>query len=328
MPLLERLQQTERFEPTGDRTQHRTHVRRADDRRTRLKQKIHEALIDQLGGDLLSGDNENAADELRSRVRRITFDIVDSSGIASSDQDKEALYSEVLDEIVGFGPITPLLQDPEITEVMVNGPDQVYVERGGKIESTSVRFRDADHVLHTIERIVAPIGRRIDEGSPMVDARLPDGSRVNAIIPPLSLIGPCLTIRKFSKDPYSIDDLISFGTLSRQMADFLEACVKSRLNIIVSGGTGSGKTTLLNVLSSFIPPDERIITIEDSAELQLRQEHVITLETRPSNIEGRGAVTMRDLVRNAVKDAAGPDRGGRGQEWRSVGHVAGDEHRT
>lgn len=306
MPLLERLQQTERFEPTGDRTQHRTHVRRADDRRTRLKQKIHEALIDQLGGDLLSGDNENAADELRSRVRRITFDIVDSSGIASSDQDKEALDPEVLDEIVGFGPITPLLQDPEITEVMVNGPDQVYVERGGKIESTSVRFRDADHVLHTIERIVAPIGRRIDEGSPMVDARLPDGSRVNAIIPPLSLIGPCLTIRKFSKDPYSIDDLISFGTLSRQMADFLEACVKSRLNIIVSGGTGSGKTTLLNVLSSFIPPDERIITIEDSAELQLRQEHVITLETRPSNIEGRGAVTMRDLVRNALRMR--PDR--------------------
>lgn len=306
MSLLERLKQTDRQDSAGDPSQHRAPSKRVDDGRIQLKQKIHETLIEELGGELLNSDADDAIDELRNRVRRITFDFVDSSGAGLPDQDKEALYSEVLDEIVGFGPITPLLQDPEITEVMVNGPHQVYVERGGKIEATAVRFRDADHVLHTIERIVAPIGRRIDEGSPMVDARLPDGSRVNAIIPPLSLVGPCVTIRKFSKDPFSIDDLIAFGTLSRQMADFLEACVKSRLNIIVSGGTGSGKTTLLNVLSSFIPPDERIVTIEDSAELQLRQEHVITLETRPPNIEGRGAVSMRDLVRNSLRMR--PDR--------------------
>jgi pilus assembly protein CpaF len=304
--LLQRLKQTDRLEPAGDSSQGKVQRRRVDDGRTKLKQRIHETLIDELGGDLLRSDEDDAIDELRNMVRRITFDLADSSGIGSSDQDKEALYCEVLDEIVGFGPITPLLQDSEITEVMVNGPNQVYVERGGRIEATSVRFRDADHVLHTIERIVAPIGRRIDEGSPMVDARLPDGSRVNAIVPPLSLVGPCLTIRKFSKDPFSIDDLIAFGTLTRQMADFLEACVKSRLNIIVSGGTGSGKTTLLNVLSSFIPPDERIVTIEDSAELQLRQEHVITLETRPPNIEGKGAVSMRDLVRNSLRMR--PDR--------------------
>ena len=195
---------------------------------------------------------------------------------------------------------------PGVTEVMVNGPMQVYVERKGKLVLTDVRFRDDAHVMHVIEKIVSPLGRRIDESSPMVDARLPDGSRVNAIIPPLSLKGPSLTIRKFAKDPFTVDDLVDFGTFTQEMADLLRACVEGKLNIVVSGGTGSGKTTTLNVLSSFIPAEERIVTIEDAAELQLRQEHVVTLETRPPNIEGKGAVTMRDLVRNSLRMR--PDR--------------------
>lgn len=209
-------------------------------------------------------------------------------------------------EIQGFGPIDPLLKDPSISEVMVNSPQLVYVERGGKLERSHVQFRDNEHVLRIIEKIVSPLGRRIDESSPMVDARLPDGSRVNAIIPPLALKGPCITIRKFSKDPLTIDDLIRFGTVTEEMAMFLRACVEARLNIVVSGGTGSGKTTTLNVLSSFIPSDERIVTIEDAAELQLRQEHVVTLETRAANIEGKGAITMRDLVKNSLRMR--PDR--------------------
>jgi pilus assembly protein CpaF len=193
------------------------------------------------------------------------------------------------------------LNDETITEIMVNGPNQVYVERSGKLERTDVVFRSDEHVLHIIEKIVAPLGRRIDESSPMVDARLPDGSRVNAVIPPISLVGPSITIRKFAKDPFTIDDLINFGTLSLEMAAFLEAAVKARLNVVVSGGTGSGKTTTLNVLSSFIPEGERIVTIEDAAELQLSQEHVVSLETRPANIEGKGAITIRDLVRNSLR---------------------------
>jgi len=216
------------------------------------------------------------------------------------------IADELFDEIMGYGPITPLLNDPEISEIMVNGPDQVYVERKGKIELTEVFFRDDAHVMNIIDRIVSPLGRRIDESMPMVDARLPDGSRVNAIIPPLSLVGPVITIRKFSQDPLTIEDLIQFNTLTPEMARFLEACVKSRLNIVVSGGTGSGKTTTLNVLSSFISPTERIITIEDAAELQLHQPHVVTLESRPPNIEGKGAISIRDLVRNALRMR--PDR--------------------
>ena len=193
-----------------------------------------------------------------------------------------------------------------MSEVMVNGPNQVYAERKGKLVLTDIRFRDDAHVMHVIEKIVSPLGRRIDESSPMVDARLPDGSRVNAVIPPLALKGPSITIRKFAKDPFTVDDLIRFGTLTKDMAELLQACVEGKLNIVVSGGTGSGKTTTLNVLSSFIPAEDRIITIEDAAELQLRQEHVVTLETRPPNIEGKGAVTMRDLVRNSLRMR--PDR--------------------
>ena len=225
----------------------------------------------------------------------------DALGLTPPRMERQRLVQEVMDEILGFGPIESLLQDPTVNEIMVNGPRQVYVERKGKLELAGVTFYDDAHVLHIIEKIVAPLGRRIDESQPMVDARLPDGSRVNAIIPPLSLNGPILTIRKFSKIPFGMDDLVGFGTLTTEMAEFINACVKARLNVIVSGGTGSGKTTTLGVISAFIPEDERIITIEDAAELQLRQTHVVTLETRPANIEGKGAVMIRDLVRNALR---------------------------
>ncbi|MDP4160194.1 MAG: CpaF family protein [Bacillota bacterium] len=222
-------------------------------------------------------------------------------GLIPPRTERDRLIQEVADEILGFGPIEQLLQDSNVNEIMVNGPHQVYVERKGKLELTGVMFYDDAHVLHIIEKIVAPLGRRIDESQPMVDARLPDGSRVNAIVPPLALNGPTLTIRKFAKIPFTINDLIGFATLTNEMAEFINACVKARLNVIVSGGTGSGKTTTLGVISAFIPEDERIITIEDAAELQLRQTHVVTLETRPANIEGKGAITIRDLVRNALR---------------------------
>lgn len=219
---------------------------------------------------------------------------------------KKELTDIVASELIGYGPITKLLNDPTVSEIMVNGPYQIYVEKNGKLELSDYYFRDNGHVLQVIEKIVSPLGRRIDESSPMVDARLPDGSRVNAIIPPLSLIGPSITIRKFPQNRLQIEDLIKFQSLTEDMAQFLDACVKSRLNIFISGGTGSGKTSLLNVLSSFIPEDERIVTIEDAAELQLLQEHVVSLETRPPNIEGRGAVTIRDLVKNSLRMR--PDR--------------------
>ncbi|RXT13565.1 CpaF family protein [Ammoniphilus sp. CFH 90114] len=216
-------------------------------------------------------------------------------------EEKQKLINTIIHELTGYGPITPLLSDPDISEIMVNGAYQIYVEKKGRLVKSEAFFRDQEHVLQVIEKIVSPLGRRIDENSPMVDARLPDGSRVNAIIPPLALNGPTITIRKFSQKPLEINDLIRFGTLSKEMADFLDACVKARLNIFISGGTGSGKTSTLNVLSSFIPEDERIITIEDAAELKLSQEHVVSLETRPANIEGKGAISMRDLVRNALR---------------------------
>jgi pilus assembly protein CpaF len=213
---------------------------------------------------------------------------------------------DLLNEIIGLGPIEPLLNDPEIDEVMVNGPFQIYVERRGKLELTDKRFRDNNHVMQVIERIVAPLGRRVDEKSPMVDGRLRDGSRFNAIIPPLALSGPTMTIRKFARDPFTMTNLINFGTITREAAQFLQAAVEARFNILISGGTGSGKTTTLNVLSGFIPTTERIVTIEDAAELQMRQDHVVRLETRPANIEGIGMVTIRDLVRNALRMR--PDR--------------------
>lgn len=220
--------------------------------------------------------------------------------------DKQNITNSVMDEIFGYGPITTLLNDRTVSEVMVNSTDNIYVERSGKLEKTQYSFRDHTHVMHTIDKIISPLGRRVDESSPMVDARLPDGSRVNIIIPPLALKGPTITIRKFSVDPLTLEDLISFGTLNQDMATLLKACVRGRVNILVSGGTGSGKTTLLNILSSFIPSTERIITIEDAAELQLQQDHVVTLEARPANMEGKGKVTTRDLVVNSLRMR--PDR--------------------
>ena len=223
-----------------------------------------------------------------------------------SQSDRQKLIKQVSDEIFGFGPINVFVNDPTVTEIMVNGPEKVYIEREGKIYLTDVYFRDDHHVMHTIDKIITPLGRRIDESSPMVDARLPDGSRVNAIIPPLSVKGPTITIRKFAADPYTAEDLISFGTMTSDIVQFLKACVHGRLNIIISGGSGTGKTTTLNVLSSFIPNTDRIVTIEDAAELQLKQEHVVSLESRPPNIEGRGQVTIRDLVINSLRMR--PDR--------------------
>lgn len=272
-----------------------------------LKQQIHHTIIKQIDMDEMAelSNSENSA-KLIEQIEETASAYIDREADFISRADRQKIIGEITDEVIGFGPISPLLQDPTVSEVMVNGPNQVYVERKGKLILTDVVFRDNDHILHIIEKIVAPIGRRIDESMPMVDARLPDGSRVNAIIPPLALNGPTITIRKFSKDPLKIEDLIRFGTLSTEMAKFLDACVKAHLNIVVSGGTGSGKTTTLNVLSSFIPNDERIVTIEDAAEIQLRQEHVVTLETRPPNIEGKGAISMRDLVRNSLRMR--PDR--------------------
>src|SRR5213594_1714055 len=243
---------------------------------------------------------------LRRRVEELVEETIRAEKLPYSRQIRNRLVSDMADEILGYGPIEPLLRDPTVTEVMVNRPDQIYCERFGKLELTDVQFRDYDHIRHVIDKIVTPLGRRVDESSPMVDARLPDGSRVNAIISPLSLNGPVLTVRKFSVDPYTVEDLIGFGSMTQGMAAFLAACVKVKLNIIVSGGTGSGKTTLLNVLSSFIPEGERIVTVEDAAELRLHQPHVVRLESRPPNIEGKGEIRIRDLVRNCLRMR--PDR--------------------
>ena len=265
--------------------------------------------------------------EVRRQIEELFGKIADEEGLALTRAERVRMLEQITDEILGLGPMEPLLRDETITEVMVNGPQQVYIEREGRLELTNVTFQNDEHVMKIIQRIIAPIGRRIDESSPMVDARLADGSRVNAIIPPLSLVGPVITIRKFSATPFTVEDLVRFGTATPEMFEFLEACVKARLNIFVSGGTGSGKTTMLNILSSFIPDDERIVTIEDAAELQLRQEHVVTLEARPSNIEGKGAIPIRELVRNALRMR--PDRivVGECRSGRGAGHAAGHEHR-
>ncbi|CAN5672083.1 CpaF family protein [soil metagenome] len=244
--------------------------------------------------------------EVRREIEETFGRALDEEGIALTRAERARMLEQITDEIVGLGPLEPLLRDESISEVMVNGARQVYIERSGKIELTTITFQNDEHVMRIIDRIISPIGRRIDESSPMVDARLVDGSRVNAIIPPISLVGPVLTVRKFAASPLTTDDLIHYGTATPEMFDFLRACVEARLNVFVSGGTGSGKTTMLNVLSSFIPNGERIVTIEDAAELQLRQEHVVTLEARPPNIEGQGAIPIRELVRNALRMR--PDR--------------------
>ena len=302
MSLLKRL---EADKPEGSQAEQRE--KNQKDPHQELVQAIHREVIKEMDSEFLKSGSGSADESLiRQEVRRIADSVLDREGGVLLRTEREKIVSQVLDEVLGFGPITPLLADNDISEIMVNGPRRVYVERKGKIERAHVRFRDDEHVLHVIEKIIFPLGRRIDESMPMVDARLPDGSRVNAIIPPLALNGPVLTIRKFASERLKIEDLIRLGTLNSAMARFLEACVKGRLNIVVSGGTGAGKTSTLNVLSSFIPSDERIITIEDAAELQLHQEHVVSLETRPPNIEGRGAITIRDLVRNALRMR--PDR--------------------
>ncbi len=270
---------------------------------SQLRERIQQRLVREFEGDSLTMNNQ---ERLRAQVEELINNVIQEERVAVTRAERAALVMDLLNEIVGLGPIEPLLNDPEVDEVMVNGPYQIYVERKGKLELAPQRFRDNAHVMQVIERIVAPLGRRVDEKSPMVDGRLRDGSRFNAIISPLSLIGPTMTIRKFARDPFTMTDLINFGTVPREAAQFLQAAVEGRLNIIVSGGTGSGKTTTLNVLSSFIPASERIVTIEDAAELQMRQEHVIRLETRPANIEGVGEVTIRDLVRNALRMR--PDR--------------------
>src|ERR687890_2190233 len=238
--------------------------------------------------------------EVRRQIEEIFSRVIDEEGLALTRAERVRMLEQITDEIIGLGPLEPLLRDDSVSEIMVNGPRQVYIERSGKLDLTNVVFQNDDHVMRIIDRIIPPIGRRVDESSPMVDARLTDGSRVNAIIPPLSLVGPVITIRKFAASPFTTDDLIRFGTSTPDMFEFLGACVEGRLNIFVSGGTGSGKTTTLNVLSSFIPKDERIVTIEDAAELQLRQEHVVTLESRPPNLEGEGEITIRNLLRNAL----------------------------
>jgi pilus assembly protein CpaF len=262
-----------------------------------LKSRVQNRLIAELDPRMDLGN----ADEVRRTVEETFSSVLESEGVSLTRVERLRLFEAISAEILGYGPIEPLLKDATVSEVMVNGPKQVYVERSGKLELSDVTFQDDDHVMRVIDRIVSPLGRRIDESSPTVDARLPDGSRVNAIIPPIALNGPTVTIRKFSKDPYTVEDLIRFGTFTAEMATFLKACVEARLNIIVAGGTGSGKTTMLNVLSSFIPDDERIVTIENAAELQLRQDHVVRLESRPPNIEGKGEITIRDLVINSLR---------------------------
>ncbi len=268
-----------------------------------LKHRVHRRLIAEIDANVLRGASSQKGRDDVAQIARSLLTAEGGSGILSV---REQLVDEILDEALGLGPLEPLLRDPSVTEIMVNGPDQVYIERKGKLEISAATFRDNDHVLKIIEKIVSPLGRRIDEGSPLVDARLEDGSRVNAVVPPISIHGPIITIRRFPTNRLKMEDLIRFGTLTEGVAQFLDACVKLRMNIIVSGGTGSGKTTLLNILSSYVPHDERIVTIENPAELQLPQPHVVTLEARPPSLEGKNEITQGDLVKNALRMR--PDR--------------------
>ncbi len=268
-----------------------------------IKSRVQTKLLAELDPSM---DMNRQHTEIRATMEELFTTILAEENIVLSRAERQRLFDQIVAEILGLGPLEPLLADESITEIMVNGPKNLYIERKGTLHRVNVTFESEDHVLRILDRIVAPLGRRIDESQPYVDARLADGSRVNAVIRPISLVGPVITIRKFSKQPLTIEDLIRFGTITPAIVEFLRACVISRLNIIVSGGTGSGKTTLLNVLSSFIPNDERIVTVENAAELQLRQEHVVTLESRPPNIEGKGEITIQDLVVNCLRMR--PDR--------------------
>jgi pilus assembly protein CpaF len=267
-----------------------------------LKMRLHRKLIDKLDLTRMVGDD----DTLREQVKEVVSQLADQENTLLNFNERARLISEVLDETFGLGPLEVLLADPTISDILVNGPKQVYVERRGKLETTEIEFRDNPHLMHVIDKIVSAVGRRCDETCPLVDARLADGSRVNAVIPPLAIDGASMSIRRFGADPLTWDDYIDFRSVTQEMRDFLEACVKAHLNIVVVGGTGSGKTTLLNNLSSFIPDTDRIVTIEDAAELQLRQPHVVRLETRPANIEGKGRITIRDLLVNSLRMR--PDR--------------------
>ncbi|HLM54690.1 MAG TPA: CpaF family protein [Pyrinomonadaceae bacterium] len=268
-----------------------------------MKSRLHRAIINRMD---LSKLGQLPPEQLHSEVARLAEDLITAENAPLSSSDRERLVGEVRHELFGLGPLEPLLADPAICDILVNSPKNIYIERGGRLERTNVEFKDDEHLMRVIERIVSTVGRRIDESSPMVDARLQDGSRVNAIIPPLSLDGPVLSIRRFGKEPLRMAKLIEIGAVTKDIAEMFEMCVRARLNVIISGGTGAGKTTMLNALSAYIPEDERIVTIEDSAELQLQQPHVVRLETRPANIEGRGEVTQRDLVKNALRMR--PDR--------------------
>jgi pilus assembly protein CpaF len=270
-----------------------------------LKTRVHKDIISRLGPRLFNADSTSDTD-LEASVNEAVNEVLSLEKTPLTRQERQEIIRQITDDILGYGPLEPFLRDDSITEVMVNDHQTIYIERHGKITRTNAQFVDEQHLLRIIDKIISRIGRRIDESSPYVDARLPDGSRVNAIIPPLAVRGAALTVRKFRKDPFTMADLIKFGTLTHKSGQFLEACVRGKLNILISGGTGSGKTTTLNVLSAAIPSDERIITVEDAAELQLKQEHVITLESRPANIEGKGQVTIRDLVRNTLRMR--PDR--------------------
>ncbi|HNB51077.1 MAG TPA: CpaF family protein [Anaerolineales bacterium] len=285
---------TRRMPPPGVKPQQNTYLD--------LKSRVQNRLLAELDPNM----DVSRVGEVRRAIQELFEQILAEEKIVLTRPEKQRLFEQISAEILGFGPLQDLLEDNSITEIMVNGAKNIYIERKGRIERVPVAFESNDHVMRIIDRIVAPLGRRIDESSPYVDARLPDGSRVNAVIPPISLVGPTLTIRKFSKIPITVEQLIEFGSITSEALHFMKACVEARLNIVVSGGTGSGKTTLLNILSSFIPADERILTIENAAELQLRQEHVVTLESRPPNIEGRGEVTIRQLVINALRMR--PDR--------------------
>ena len=309
MSLYDRLETVRRAQtpvvaPVGDSPAHRQPTRKGIDPFAKVKAGVHQALLESLGPQLYDANLEQT--ELDAKVRQTLQTVIEAEQTPLSSADRTRIAQEVSDEILGHGPLEPYLRDSDVTEIMVNGFDAIFVERGGKIFPVDAAFTSEAHLRRTIDKIVGRVGRRVDEASPLVDARLPDGSRVNAVIPPIALDGSMLTIRKFSADPFTDRDLIAFGTLSQVVRDFLFACVQGRRNIVISGGTGSGKTTTLNVLSSYIPEDERIITIEDAAELQLRQRHVLRLESRPSNIEGRGQIAIRDLVRNALRMR--PDR--------------------
>jgi pilus assembly protein CpaF len=278
--------------------------RRNEDPLAGLKKAVHTELLQTLGPKLY--DARTTQTELESKVKTTLADVLQREETPLTAADRSRVAQEIADDILGYGPLEPFLRDPDVTEVMANGPYDIFIERDGRLYRAEAAFADDAHLRRTIDKIVARVGRRIDESSPMVDARLQDGSRVNAIVPPLAVDAPLLTIRKFAADPYTAEDLVNFGTMTEGVSEFLQACVRGRLNVLVSGGTGAGKTTTLNVLSEFIPEDERIVTIEDAAELQLHQEHVLRLEARPPNIEGRGEVRIRDLVKNALRMR--PDR--------------------